>query len=251
MTEPLIVDVHQHAGPWPFAGTSGGIELNLDLMERRGIDIAIISSARAVVQEMVLGNTELAHDLAAKPNLYGYVTLNPTWRSLCEQEIERFVKNPQFVGYKIHPTYSGCAMSDTRVAAILDLLEPLAKPVLIHTWGATEVASLQRLAEKHPKLPIIMAHAGADAWRTGIAAASACPNLFLDFTCSTAYSGAIQRALDTLGPMQVVFGSDSTLFDPLYMKVQFDRLVLSEHDRSLIMGGNALRLFKLTSHFGG
>lgn len=251
MIGPLVVDVHQHAGPWPFAGTTGGIALSLRLMERRGIDIAIISSARAVVQEMVLGNTELAQDIAGKPNLYGYVTLNPTWRSLCEQEIEHFAENPRFVGYKIHAGYSGCTMSDPRVAAIFDLLEPLARPVLIHTWGTAEVASLQCLAEKHPQLPIIMAHAGADAWRAGIAAASACPNLFLDFACSTPYTGAIQCALDTLGPMQVVFGSDSTLFDPLYMKVQFDRLVLPDQDRYLVMGGNAQRLFKLTCHPGG
>ena len=251
MTGPLVVDVHQHVGPWPFAGATGGIALNLGLMERRGIDIAIISSTRAVVQEMVLGNTELAQDLAGKPSLYGYVTLNPTWRSLCDQEIERFAGNPQFVGYKIHCAYSGCAMGDPRVAAVFNLLEPLMRPLLIHTWGTTEVASLQRLAEKHPRLPIIMAHAGGDAWRAGIAAASACPNLYLDFACSTPYTGAIQRALDTLGPTQIVFGSDSTLFDPLYMKVQFDRLVLSEQDRSLIMGGNAQRLFKLTYHPGG
>ncbi|MHB1356298.1 MAG: amidohydrolase family protein [Anaerolineae bacterium] len=246
MTSPLVIDVHQHSGPWPFTGDTGGIELNLSLMERRGIDIAIISSARAVVQEMVLGNTELADDLSGKSNLYGYVTLNPTWPTLCEREIERFAVNPQFVGYKIHCGYSGCSMGDPRVAVIFNLLEPLARPLLIHTWGAAEVAALQHLAEKHPKLPIIMAHAGGDAWRAGIAAARACSNLFLDFACSTAYTGAIQRALDTIGPMQIVFGSDSTLFDPLYMKVQFDRLDLSEQDRSHIMGGNAQRLFSLS-----
>jgi uncharacterized protein len=251
MTLPPVVDVHQHSGPWPFAGESGGIELNQRLMERRGIKIAIISSARAVVQDMVLGNAELEHDLVDKPNLYGYVTLNPTYRALSEREIKRFTGNRRFVGYKIHCTYSGCAMGDPRVAAIVDILEPFGRPLLIHTWGAGEVAALQRLAEKHPNLPFIMAHAGGDAWRAGITAAQICPNLYLDFACSTAYSGAIQRALDTLGPRRIVFGSDSTLFDPLYMRVQFDRLTLNESDRSLIMGGNALRLFNLTFPSGG
>jgi uncharacterized protein len=245
MTRPLVVDVHQHSGPWPFAGATGGIALNLRLMQRCGIDIAIVSSARAVVQDMILGNNELADELVGKPDLFGYVTLNPTWPTLCEREIVRFADNPQFVGYKIHCGYSGCSMGDPRVAAIFNMLEPLARPLLVHTWGAAEVAALQRLAEKHSNLPIIMAHAGGDAWRAGISAARVCQNLFLDFACSTAYTGAIQRALETLGPTQTVFGSDSTLFDPLYMKVQFDHLPIPDLDRSLVMGGNAQRLFKL------
>jgi hypothetical protein len=66
-----IVDVHQHVGPWPFAGKWGGIELNLAYLERRGIDAAIISSTKAIVDDVVAGNQRLAEDIAGHANLFG------------------------------------------------------------------------------------------------------------------------------------------------------------------------------------
>jgi len=245
VNSPLIIDIHQHAGPWPFCAETGGIALNLRLNARRNIAAAVISSARAVVQDMAAGNAELARDLAGYESLYGYVTLNPNWRAASEREVERYGENPRFVGFKLHSTYAGCPISDPRVTALLDLVAPLHKPVLLHTWGASEVLALQRQADSHPGLPLIMAHAGADAWRLAITAVAACPNLYLDFASSTPYNGAVQRAVDILGPGQVLFGSDSTLFDPLYMLAQFDRLVLDEPARALVMSGNARRIFKL------
>ncbi|MCE5258065.1 MAG: amidohydrolase family protein [Chloroflexi bacterium] len=251
MTSPLILDVHQHSGPWPFCGETGGIALNQRLMARRGISAAVISSARAVVQDIGAGNAELADEIKASTNLFAYVTLNPNIRAVSEQEIARYRTNPRFVGYKIHPAYAGCSIGDARVTALLDILAPLAKPVLLHTWGAGEVQALQRQAERHPELPLIMAHAGADAWRLAIQAAKSCPNLYLDFTCSTPYAGAIQRALDNVGSSQLVFGSDATLFDPLVMLAQFERLQMGASDRALVMSGNAQRIFNIKLGCGG
>ena len=243
MSDHPIIDVHQHNGPWPFPGRWGGLEENLRLMKLRGIDAAIISSGRAVVQDMIAGNAELAAGLAGHPQLYGYVTLNPTVQRLSLSEMERYASNPQFVGYKIHTNYSGCAMGDPRLAAMLAPLEEAGLPLLIHTFGAPAVAQLRSLAQRYPRLPIIVAHAGADAWRQGIAAAQECPNLTLDFASSTPYRGAIARALATLGPERIAFGSDATLFDPLYMKAIFDQVEMSDAERALVMGGNARRLF--------
>jgi len=247
MSEHCIIDVHQHSGPWPFPGRWGGVTENLRLMKPCGIDKAIISSTRAVVQDMIAGNAELAESIAGYPQqLYAYVTVNPTCPGLSRREIERYQNNPQFVGVKIHTAYSGCAMDDPRLDAMLHIVEEWGKPLLIHTIGASAVASLRVLAGKHPDLPVIMAHAGGDAWRQGIAAAKEHPNLYLDFAKSTPYSGTIARALQELGSTRLVFGTDATLFDPLYTKARFDAVEMSPHDRDLIMGGNAMRLFGFT-----
>ena len=240
-----VVDVHQHVGPWPFFGRWGGIEENLRLMALRGIDRAIISSARAVVEDMVAGNTELAQSITGHPRLYGYVTVNPTLVELSSQELRRYEGNPQFVGAKIHTYYSGCSMSDPRLTAMVGVLQEWGRPLLIHTWGTGEVAALVVLAQRYPKLRIIAAHAGGDAWRLGIAAARSCPNLYLDFACSMPYRGAIARALGELGPERVLLGTDATLFDPLYVKAVYEHTQMSEAARALVMGGNALHLFGL------
>jgi hypothetical protein len=245
MSVQPVVDVHQHMGPWPFYGRWGGIEQNLRLMTSRGIDVAVVSAARAVVEDMVSGNAELAQSIKGHTRLYGYIAVNPTVPQLSLAELRRYRANPQFVGVKIHTHYSGCAMSDPRMGAMLGLLREWGRPVLIHTWGASEVAALVMLAQRYPELQIIAAHAGGDAWRLGIAAARACPNLHLDFACSVPYRGALACALGELGPQRVLLGTDATLFDPLYVKAVYDHTPMSDSDRALVMGGNAVRLFGL------
>jgi len=94
-------------------------------------------------------------------------------------------------------------------------------------------------------LRAIVAHADGDDWRQGIAVARARPNLYLDFACSTPHRGAVARALAELGSERVVFGTDATLFDPLYMKAIYDHTNMSPSARALVMGGNAERLFGL------
>ena len=95
-----IIDVHQHVGPWPFPGRWGGIELNLEYMEKRGIDVAIISSTEAIVDDMLAGNARLAQDLEGHPNLLGYVTLNPRFPALSAREMETYAGHPNSSGTK-------------------------------------------------------------------------------------------------------------------------------------------------------
>jgi predicted TIM-barrel fold metal-dependent hydrolase len=240
-----IIDVHQHTGPWPFPGKWGGIELNLDLLERRGLDAAITSSTEAIVDDMVAGNARLAEDLARCPALYGYVTVNPRYPKLSLQQIETYGTTPRFVGFKIHTGYSATPMGDPRMGDLFAVLEVYRKPLLIHTWGEGAVRALAGLVQRYPQLPVIAAHAGADAWREAIQAAAHAPNLYLDFCVSSPERGRIERAIAALGPGQVLFGTDATLFDPQYMLACFQEADIADEHLPLVMGGNAIRLFGL------
>jgi predicted TIM-barrel fold metal-dependent hydrolase len=242
-----IVDVHQHTGRWPFAGKWGGIEQNLRYMERRGIDAAIVSSTEAIVDDMVAGNRRLAEDIAEHDSLYAYLTVNPRYLDLSRREIEAYRDHPRFVGFKVHTSYSDTAMGEPRMADLFAMLEEHGKPLLIHTWGAGAVRSLAGLAQRYPQLPILVAHAGGDAWREAIEVAQRNPNLHLDFAISSPERERIERAVAALGAERVMFGSDATLFDPLYMLSCFAEAEMAEHDRALVMGGNALRLFGLAA----
>jgi predicted TIM-barrel fold metal-dependent hydrolase len=240
-----IIDVHEHNGPWPFAGKWGGIELNLRLMERRGIDLAIISSTEGIVDDMVAGNQRLADGMAGHQNLFGYVVVNPRYPDLSRRELERHHANPQFVGFKIHTGYSATPPSEPSMADLFTMIEPYHKPLLIHTWGAADVQSLAALSLRFPQLSVIVAHSGGPAWREAIRAAQQVSNLYLDFCASDVERGRIERAVATLGPERVLFGTDSTLFDPLYMLSCFREADIADEHRPLIMGGNALRVFRL------
>ncbi len=240
-----IIDVHQHNGPWPFAGKWGGIELNLRLMERRGIDMAILSSTEGIVDDMVAGNQHLVKGMAGHRNLFGYVVVNPRYPDLSDRELQRHHANPQFVGTKIHTGYSATSPSEPRMADLFAMIEPYRKPLLVHTWGAGDVQSLAALALRFPQLPVIVAHSGGQAWREAIQAARQVSNLYLDFCASDLEHGRIERAIAALGPERVLFGTDATLFDPLYMLSCFREASIADEHRPLVMGGNALRLFRL------
>jgi predicted TIM-barrel fold metal-dependent hydrolase len=245
MSHALIVDVHQHNGPWPFPGRWGGVELNLCLLERRGIDLAILSSAEAIVDDMEAGNEDLALEIEGYDSLFAYVVVNPRYLDLSVRQLETYYALPQFVGAKIHTGYSATSIAEPRMADLVAVLASYGRPLLIHTWGAADVRALGGLARRFLDLPIIVAHAGGDAWREAIEEAKRSPNLYLDFAISNVERGRIERAVAALGAERVVFGSDATLFDPLYMLSCFREADIDPQDRPLIMGGNALRLFGL------
>jgi predicted TIM-barrel fold metal-dependent hydrolase len=238
-----VIDVHQHTGPWPFAGKWGGIEQNVHYIQRRGIDAAIVSSTEAIVDDMVAGNAHLADDIAGRPSLLGYVTVNPRYPDLSAQQLETYYALPGFVGSKIHTSYSGTPMGDPRMADMFAILAHHGRPLLIHTWGAGAVRALAGLAERFPTVPIIAAHAGGDAWREAIQAAADVPNLYLEFAVSSPEPGRIERAIASLGAERVMFGTDATLFDPQYMISCWQEADIAEQDLPLVMGGNAARVF--------
>jgi len=243
--EYSVVDVHQHSGPWPFAGRWGGVELNLRLLERRGIHAAILSSTEAIVDDMVAGNQRLAEGIEGHPSLFGYVVVNPRYLDLSIRQLETHYANSQFVGAKIHTSYSATPMNEPRLADLFAVLEPYRKPLLIHTWGVGAVRALAGLAKRFSQLPIIVAHAGGEAWREAIQASREAPNLYLDFCLSNIERGRIERGIAALGPGRVMLGTDATLFDPLYMLSCFREADIADADRPLVMGDNAIRLFSL------
>ena len=54
-----------------------------------------------------------------------------------------------------------------------------------------------------------------------------------------------ENVLAALGPERVLFGTDATLFDTMYMLSLYREANLSPAESRLVMGENALRLFGL------
>ena len=45
----MLIDVHAHWGPWFFSMDVGPIDVNIELMDRFGIDIQLVSAIEAIV----------------------------------------------------------------------------------------------------------------------------------------------------------------------------------------------------------
>ncbi|TCM46752.1 amidohydrolase family protein [Kribbella sp. VKM Ac-2568] len=209
-----IIDVHGHWGPWPYHLDGGDVALNVELMDRYGIDLQLVSSAEAVVYDAVAGNAALAEVLIDEPRLYGYAVVNPNRLDRSADDLRDCLSTGRFLGAKIHTTYPGVPVGSPLMAAAFDMLDEVGVPLLLHTWGA-DVALLPGMLEKRPRLKVIAGHAGGDAWREAAKAAASCDRLYLEHCRTVTDYGRIAYAREAGVPIeQFLFGTDSTLIDP-------------------------------------
>jgi predicted TIM-barrel fold metal-dependent hydrolase len=117
------------------------------------------------------------------------------------------------------------------------------------------------VAVRYPNVPVIIPHFGAGYFREALMAAGAAPNIHLDTSSSNAWTAlspglslkdVFDRALDTVGPRRLLFGTDSSFFPRGWQRQVFESqeailtdLGVGAADQAAIFGGNFERLFSL------
>lgn len=211
----MIIDVHGHWGPWFFTMEVGDVAANLAVMDRYGIDVAIVSATEAVCYDARTGNRAMAAALSTVPagRLHGYVTVNPRRLADAERDLDEYLGNGTFVGAKLHTDYTDSPITSPQTRDALTLLAERDCPVLVHTWGRTVLDLAQTCADL-PGLRAIAGHMGADGWRHAIEAARSCDRLYLEPSWSQAPAGRIAEVVSEVDDRQLLFGTDATLIDP-------------------------------------
>ena len=239
----MIIDVHAHWGPWFFSGLRTP---NLTVMDRYGIDVAIVSSTEAVTYDPAVGNHALANFLQSAPDrLLGYVTVHPRRLDQAERDLREFLPTRRFVGAKIHTDYTGSPVDSPQMRDALLMLAELDCPALVHTWGAS-VLDLARHCVDIPGLRVIAGHMGAGGHRHAIAAARSCDRLYLEPSWSHGLAGRMDEVLREVDSRQLLLGTDATLIDPAST---FGVLAAARPDpvtAERIAWRNAAELFKLS-----
>jgi uncharacterized protein len=217
----MIIDVHGHWGPWFFSMDVASVSSNVAVMDRYGIDVAIVSATEAVCYDAPAGNRALASvlstpSLSTSDRLYGYVTVNPRQLSAASRDLASFLGERfggRFVGAKLHTDYTESPITSPQTQDALTMLAELDCPVLVHTWGRT-VLDLAQSCVDIPRLRAVAGHMGADGWQYAIEAARSCDRLFLEPSWSQAPAGRLASVLASVDDRQLLFGTDSTLIDP-------------------------------------
>jgi predicted TIM-barrel fold metal-dependent hydrolase len=236
----MMVDVHGHWGPWFFTKQAD----NLAVMDRYGIDLAIVSATEAVCYDAPAGNRALAAAISTMDRLYGYVTVNPRRPADAERDLRELLADGRFVGAKLHPHYTGCPIASARTRDLLTMLAELECPVLVHTWGET-VLDLAEACADLPRLRAIAGHMGAHGWRHAIEAARSCPRLYLEPSWSHAPVGRIAEVAAAVDHGQLLFGTDATATDPASALGALLAADLPAETVELIAWRNACALFDL------
>lgn len=237
----MLVDVHAHWGPWFFTGLEAS---NVEVMDRYGIDYAIVSATEAVVYDPVSGNRAMAAFLEDQPRLFGYVTVHPRRLAQAERDLASLLPGKRFVGAKIHTEYTSSPISSPQMHDALQMLADLDCPALVHTWD-TSVLDLAAKCHDIPRLRAIAGHMGAGGYRHAIEAARGCDRLYLEPSWSHGLAGRLDAVLAEVDPRQLLFGTDATLIDPASAFGTIAAANPPEPVAELLAWRNAVDLFRL------
>ena len=237
----MIVDIHVHP---PRDGS--GIEKMLEAGRRAGIHKQVFMG---IEKELVDKFSD---------EIIGFV------RGRCTDPespaiLEEYVKGYGYKGVKIHrePNWPLTALLSGH--PIFMKAEELGIPVIIHSWHEEEGISeamprlhdayfpvylMAELGKRHPDTTFIFAHAGG-MWVKAFQAAKPYPNLCFDMSGFDPERGIVEKAVGVLGPERVLFGSDAPGRNYVAQMAKVQYADISERDKKLIMGENAIRLLDL------
>ena len=180
----------------------------------------------------------------------GYAVVNPNFTSHSLAEIER-CRDAGAVGVKL---LASRRAADPLLSDIALLASELGLPILHHAWqnrtrhwpqqDASDATDIVRLAEKHPRLNVILAHIGGGGdYSHTFHVVRDQKNVFLDLSGSGTDRGMLDRALEAVGPGRLLWACDVTMETGLAKLRALQVLGLSQSDMSDIRWRNAARIF--------
>ncbi|WDZ82663.1 amidohydrolase family protein [Micromonospora cathayae] len=246
-----VVDAHGHIGAWPSCWVPRESADDLvAAMDRAGTTQAVISDLLGIWADPVAGNARMLAATAGHPGrLYGYLVASPH-RPQDEPLLERQLREPAVRGFKVHPHTHECALDDRRYEWIWALARRHGVPVLGHGFAGTwhsDPYLFGAVAERHPDLVLLVGHSGAtvEGFRRTIEVCRRHPNVYAE-TCGSWLTGRwLGRLVDALGPQRVLHGTDACFIDQRYGLGRVHGAALTDHQRALVLAGNARRLLQL------
>ncbi|MEU4192073.1 amidohydrolase family protein [Kribbella sp. NPDC026611] len=243
----MLIDVHAHWGPWFFSMDVASIDVNIDLLDRFGIDLQLVSAIEAIVYDAPAGNRSLAANLPADPRLRGMVVVDPRRLGEARADLEELLAGDgrtRWVGAKIHTEYSRTPISSPAMQAAIELTTEYGLPTLVHTWNDS-VVDLADVAARVPGARLIAGHMGASGWPRVPEAAARSDRIWFEPCWSAPDANRIRWVLDQIGPERMMFGTDATLIDPSVALGAFEAAHLTTTEHEMIMWQNATTLFDL------
>lgn len=239
----MIVDSHCHIGDGAHASQSSADLLRN--MDKNNVARAIVcASGRHITVDNQEGNDLIATEVRRHTDrFYGFACVNPWYGERGIAELRRAI-GEGLVGLKLHPSMQGYWANDPLVFPLVEAAVALRIPVYIHSGTPVFSLPLQivDLAERYPEATFIMGHmGGADFYVDVPSSAYRTSNVYYE-TSLTCHVGYVDEIVKEAGHERVLFGSDSPTSQLEVELLKIRMAILTDEQRSDILGTNALRL---------
>lgn len=246
----MVIDIHAHLWGRSIDETKKEI---CQAAKRCSIDRVYVSGLQSYdpqPEEIDFLNSAVAEFMRQEPALIGgAVYANPKLKNalpVIRQGIEE-------QGFSLIKLWCAVFADDQSVDPIMEYAESVGVPVLFHAFhkataqvpNESTACHVARIARRHPKTKIIMAHFGGNAFH-GIPAVRDLHNLWCDHSGTPHRSGEIAYAARHLGADRILFGTDNAFATNLG-KVQGAALTNEEKDCILFKNAQQIldRSFRL------
>ncbi len=247
-----VIDAHTHILGYGHLGWYQSFTSNDDIvamMDCLGIDCIVTAPHSLVMGDMDLTNEESAKAAKEFPGrIYGYICVRPQQGlEAIRTTIEKYSKNPAFIGFKFLAGYHG-PLSVPEYDYALDFAAETGCPVLSHLWGNDPtLTDVERAVKQRPELKLIIAHQGGgsrEATDAYVKLMKQYPNLYMEICGSLYNQYSMEEIVELAGEDRVIFGSDQINLDPRF---DFGRVVLStlsDEIKKKILAQNFLKLLE-------
>ena len=216
-----------------------------------GVVHYLIHSVATTPKQVKSINEFISYEVAQHPDLFtGFGTLHPDSEDIqgdFDYLIELGLK-----GVKLHPDFQRFALNEERAFDLGEVINGGDVPVLIHCgdfrYNFSNPGQLVPFLDKFPDMSVIGAHfAGWSMWEDATSQLAGRENLYVDLSSSLyALSPEVANELiHAYGVDKVLWGTDYPMWESVSEMEYFNKIDLTDKERSMILYENASKLLKL------
>jgi predicted TIM-barrel fold metal-dependent hydrolase len=182
-------------------------------MDALGISCVVTAPHSLIAGTMEQTNSAAAEAAEKYPGrIFCYISVIPhEGIEETKKQIEKYSKNPSFIGLKFLPGYHGSLLQPEYEYA-LDFAKEAKCPVLCHNWGGNpSLDEFRHYMEKRPDLKLLLAHLGggsADCTDRTALFMKDHPSVNMELCGSLYNTYSVEEIMAMIGENRLVYGSD-------------------------------------------
>ncbi|SCL26642.1 Predicted metal-dependent hydrolase, TIM-barrel fold [Micromonospora rhizosphaerae] len=238
-----LYDCNSMLGRLPAGNVGeGSVAALTKLMDRFGIEAAVVAHTAAWRHDPASGNAQLLAEVSGEPRL------RPAWVGLPDSCGEvappaQFVaaaRRHDVAAVRLYPADHGYGLAGSDCAALLDALAAARLPVLIDADQAS-MTEIEAIAAARPALPVVVCQVGYRALRRLAGVLARTGNVHVELSYLGSHLG-LEWLVERFGSARLLFGTGLPVRDPADAVTRLLWSELDDAEVAAIGAGNLRRL---------